>query len=175
MTDKIVLLKPSMEYSDDIMKFRQELLDINSEFAGCGNLKNSLTANEWLERIKLYENKDTCPPGGVPSYTYLAIRVSDKKIIGIIDFRHHINHPILGLWGGHTGFTVRPDERLKGYAKEMLRQNLQNCKNFGLDKVLITCNQNNVGSEKTIIANGGKFEKEVDVDGRMIKRYWIYL
>ena len=173
--DKIELLKPTMEYSDDIMKFRQELIDSNSEFAGCGNLKDCLTTDEWLEKIKLREKEETCPPGGVTSNSYIAIRLSDKKIVGIIDFRHHINHPILSVWGGHIGFTVRPNERLKGYAKEMLRQNLQNCRNYGLDKVLITCNHNNIASEKTIIANGGKFEKEVYVDGKTMKRYWIIL
>ena len=57
----------------------------------------------------------------------------------------------------------------------MLRLNLKNCKNYGLDKVLITCNSNNTASEKTIIANGGKFEKEIDVEGRKMKRYWVYL
>ena len=52
----------------------------------------------------------------------------DNKIVGIIDFRHHINHPILGTWGGHCGYSVRPSERGKGYAKEMLRLNIQNAK-----------------------------------------------
>nr|WP_314459456.1 GNAT family N-acetyltransferase [uncultured Clostridium sp.] len=105
----------------------------------------------------------------------IAIRLTDNKIIGVIDFRHHINHPILSVWGGHIGYSVRPDERKKGYAKEMLRQNLKNCKAFGLDKVLITCNYANIASEKTIIANGGVFEKEVYIDSNRLKRYWIQL
>jgi predicted acetyltransferase len=67
------------------------------------------------------------------------------------------------------------NERRKGYAKKMLRQNLQNCRDYGLGKVLITCNNNNIASEKTIIANGGEFEKEVNVEGKIMKRYWIFL
>ena len=95
--EKIELLKPTIEYADDIMNFRQDLLDSNSEFAGCGNLKDCLTASEWIEKIEMRENEETCPPGGVTSYSYIAVRLSDNKIVGIIDFRHHINHPILGV------------------------------------------------------------------------------
>lgn len=73
------------------------------------------------------------------------------------------------------GYTVRPDERGKGYAKKMLRLNLQNCRDRGLDKVMITCSRDNTASEKTILANGGVFEKEICVDGGYVKRYWITL
>ena len=57
----------------------------------------------------------------------------------------------------------------------MLRWNLLNCKARGIDKVLVTCSRENPASEKVILANGGVFEKEIDVDGEYIKRYWITL
>lgn len=63
----------------------------------------------------------------------------------------------------------------KGYAKEMLRQVIINCKNYGLDKILVTCNKENIGSKRTIIANGGIFEKYIEVDGDTMERYWINL
>ena len=55
----------------------------------------------------------------------------------------------------------------------MVRQNLQNCKNLNIRKVLITCDIDNIASKKTILANGGIFEKNIEVDGCIIQRYWI--
>lgn len=113
--------------------------------------------------------------GFVTSNTYLAVRLCDNRIIGIIDLRHHIDHPVLGLWGGHIGYSIRPSERGKGYAREMLRLNLEKCRERGMDKVMVTCSQQNVASAKTIIANGGVYEKDVHVDGKVIQRYCIFL
>lgn len=172
---QIKLIKPTMGYAKEIMKYRQEFLDSGDDLAGCGNLRLCSSAQEWIHGLNILENKDTCPKDKVTSNTYLAIRHSDNKIIGIIDFRHHIDHPILSLWGGHIGYSVRPSERRKGYATQMLRQNLVNCKQHGLEKVLVCCDFDNIASKKTISANGGIFEKEVMVDGGKIERYWIQL
>lgn len=68
---------------------------------------------------------------------------------------------------------IRPSERGNGYAKEMLRLNIQNAKTLGISKLLITCDVKNEASERTILANGGVYESTIDVDGDMMKRYWI--
>lgn len=173
--NSIKLIEPTMEYEKDIWQFRQEIINSNDKdkFAGCGNLEQCLSVKEWIDTINLHKNAETCPNDRVPSKIYIAVRKKDNKIVGIIDLRYHINTPILSTWGGHMGYYVRPTERNKGYAKEMVRQNLKNCKNLNIRKVLITCNTDNLASEKAIIANGGIFEKTVEVDGCFIKRYWI--
>ena len=123
----------------------------------------------------MWENPETCPEGRVPSNVFIAVRVADNRIVGVIDLRHHLGNPVLREWGGHFGYIVRPSERNKGYAKEMVRQNLIKCKELGLHKVMITCDRNNIASEKTVLANGGVFEKEVLVDGEYTKRFWVTL
>jgi len=172
--NEIKLIKPSVEYADEIMKFRQELLDAESEFAGCGFLFNCKTGEEWIEKVERNETS-SCNDVIITSSSYIAVRLRDNKIVGIIQLRHHIDHPVLGAWAGHIGYTVRPSERRKGYAKEMLRQNLQHCRDRGLAKVLVGCDSDNIASEKTIVANGGVFEKEIFADGKMKKRFWINL
>ena len=177
----IELVKPQIRYAEDIWNFRQEIINNDADnvdqFAGCGCLDKCNSAEEWIRICKLRNSEDTCNEGGtaVPSDMYLAVRKSDDRIVGIIDLRHHINHPILGTWGGHTGYSVRPSERRKGYAKEMLRLNIQNARALGITKMLVTCDDANEASEKTILSNGGVYEKSIEIDGGIIKRFWIDL
>lgn len=177
--DQIILTEPELMYADDIWAFRQEIMDCDAEsedrFAGCISLDVSTSAEEWIKICKLRRCEETCGEAGttVPSHMYLAVRRKDLKIVGMIDLRHHINHPVLGTWGGHCGFSVRPCERGKGYAKEMLRLNILNAKALGIPKLLVTCDVENRASERVILANGGVYEKTIDVDGSGVKRYWI--
>ena len=173
MISSIHLIKPSLAYANAIAAFRRELLDAGSDFAGCGPLRGCENAGEWIAAV--LKSETVCPEGGVTASSYIAVRPSDDRIVGITDFRHSIDHPILSVWGGHIGYTVRPSERRRGYAKEMLRLNLQNCRDRGVRRVLLVCDSDNIASEKTIVANGGALEKEIRVDGTDMKRYWIEL
>ena len=177
--DEIILVEPSLEYAQDLWAFRQEIIDKDADnedqFAGCMSMNSSESADEWIGICTLRKDEKTCEEVGttVPSHTYLAVRKSDNRIVGIIDLRHHIEHHILGTWGGHCGYSVRPSERRQGYATEMLRLNKVKAKEMGIHKMLMTCDEGNIASEKTILANGGKYEKTLDVDGDKIKRFWI--
>lgn len=173
--EEIMLIFPSMKYAEEIIAFKNEISAEDGGFDGCGSLKNCNTAAEWLEQLCIMKSSETCPKGLVPSDTYIAVRKSDGRLVGIIDLRHSLDTPILSEWGGHIGYSVRPDERRKGYGTAMLKMNLENCRRLGLEKVMITCTDGNIASERVIVKNGGKFEKTVEVDGKTIKRYWIAL
>ena len=175
----IFLIEANEKYIDELQKFKDEVLQVDKnkddQFAGCMGLKDCHTSKEWIDICKLRKSSGTCEQVGttVPSTTYFAIREHDQRLVGVIDLRHHINHPILSTWGGHCGYSVRPSERGKGYATEMLRLNVINASEIGIKKMLVVCDADNIASEKTIIANGGQFENIIEVDGCRMKRFWI--
>ena len=78
-------------------------------------------------------------------------------------------------WAGHIGYSVRPSRRRQGYAVEMLRLGLEECRKLGIDRVLLTCDKTNIGSAKTIQHNGGVLENEIETPDRITQRYWIKL
>ena len=77
--------------------------------------------------------------------------------------------------GGHIGDGIRPSERRKGYATQMVGLALEECKRIGIKKVLMVCDKDNIGSAKSITKNGGILENEQKEDGKVEQRYWIDL
>jgi predicted acetyltransferase len=171
----IILKTPTTDYAEDIWQFREEILSSNDSdmFAGCGTLKDSLSPQEWINSVT--ECNKISNEGKAPSSTYIAVSESENKVVGIIELRHHINTPVLSLWGGHIGYTVRPSERRKGIATKMLNLVLQKAKEININRLLLVCDANNIGSEKTILKNCGIFEKAIIIDECEMKRYWINL
>lgn len=167
----IRLVKPSAEYAKKIMAYRAEFMDNGEVIHGGSMLEKYDNADDWIAHLEEFSNN--CPEGFVPTDMFLAVD-ENNSIVGLIDCRRHIEHPTIGEWGGHIGYSVRKSERRKGYAKEMLRQALKVYRVRGLEKVLVTCSAGNIASERTILANGGVFERETtDGSGHAVKRFWI--
>lgn len=174
--ENLILIRPTIEYSVQIMQYRQEFLDFGDFMDGCGPLRRFDNSLEYLKICKDYENPETVPKNLVPATQFICIRKSDNKLVGMIQVRHYFNE-YLEKYAGHIGYSVRPSERRKGYAKEMLKMALPFCREVGLDKIMISCVEGNIGSEKTILANGGVYEYTVHEpnNDKYLKRFWINL
>ena len=111
----------------------------------------------------------------MPDSVLFLLDVERDILLGAVNIRHYLNDYLL-QFGGHIGDGIRPSERRKGYATEMIRLALIECKKLGIDRVLMVCDKSNIGSAKSIINNGGILENEfVDEDGEINQRYWIDL
>lgn len=116
------------------------------------------------------------PEEYVPSSTFFAYQDENDILIGAVNIRHTLNEKLLYAWG-NIGYEVRPDERKKGYATEILRLALKKCRQMKMDKVLLGCFKENTASARTILKNGGILENEIfdKESGKTIQRYWITL
>jgi predicted acetyltransferase len=109
----------------------------------------------------------------VPS-TFLVAEV-DGDIVGRVSIRHELND-FLRRIGGHIGYGVLPDFRRRGYATEILQQSLDITRTMGLTRVMLTCDDDNVASAKTIERCGGRLAAVVPADDPAdspIRQYWI--
>lgn len=114
------------------------------------------------------------PDGFVPATEYWLVEGSHW--LGRVDVRHRLT-PALEQYGGHIGYIIRPSERGKGYGNRILPMALAKAKGLGLDRVLVTCRESNIGSRRIIERNGGVYQDSVpraDGDGDT-RRYWITL
>ena len=122
---------------------------------------------EWLETNMQKEMGINLPENRVPSIQFVLFGESGRAL-GFLNLRLRLNEGLLN-YAGNIGYSIRPSERGKGYAKETLSQGLQVAKEKNIKKALVTCSVNNPASRAVILANGGIFE-----DARNgVERYWI--
>lgn len=175
----ILLIKPCKEYEEDIFRYKEEMIAAgNTDLDGCGFLQNYTSVDEWIKFLDSFadRNKIDTSTGFVEGSQYLLVDDDRHKIIGMVNLRHYLNDFLLRA-GGHIGYSVRPDERKKGYAKLLLRLALEKIADVGVSDVLVTCDCDNEASSRTIEACGGILENETYSEefGCNIKRYWIHL
>lgn len=166
------LVKPELCYKKSAILYIEELLSYNSAIHGTGFLDRYLESSgyeEWLDEIRYLEfNSDSSK---VSASTFFMVDDNDF-IIGMVNIRHTLNDKLL-FHGGNIGYSIRPTERGNGYAKIALFLALKECFSLGLTRVLITAEDNNVPSYRTIEALGGFMENKVLDDGKYFRRYWI--
>lgn len=148
--------------------------DANPGFQFFQGYESGMNFSDYLDLLNANERGERLPAGYVPA-TILCGFVGDD-LVGRLAIRHTLNDFLLKI-GGHIGYGVVPEFRRKGYAKAMLTLSLPIAKQLGIHKVLVTCDDDNIGSIKTIEACNGILENKIEVsEGKPLKRrYWISL
>ena len=170
------LLRPTEAHLEMVRAYRQAFLNAGDSMDGTGPLRRCEDPEEWLRKVRSYEDPSSVPEGLVTATQYLCVREEDGAVLGMLQLRHYLNE-YLEKYAGHIGYSVRPDERRKGVATWMLREALPICRELGLEKVMIACVPGNEASRRTILANGGVYDKTVyePDDGEYLEQYWITL
>lgn len=175
MQCQVHLIKPTTEYRNEYISFYEDWKKSGDDMVPWVIEKDP---SDFTSMIDFLYSEDSdyklTNINWVPHSTYWLTN-EENKIVGAVNIRHRLNQKLLNS-GGHIGYGIRPSERRKGYATILLSASLQKTRELGLKKVLIVCNKGNIGSERTIIKNGGKFDSEyIEENGNIVRRFWIEL
>lgn len=163
------LIPVSVFDGDDIYEMVRKIPENDNGFI---NPAYNISKEEFVKYIKsmvdesfgvdLLENR-------VPQSNYWLY--DGDKVVGMSKLRPSLNNHLINTCGGNIGYLIRSEDRGKGYGSEILRLTIEKAKAKGLDMVMVTCNDDNIPSQKVIESNGGKLEKVKD----NIRFYWIFI
>lgn len=161
------LRRPTLADKEAILSMVAEFEETQSAHDGGFWDAEAFVYEAWLESNRDMEMGLGIPEGWVPAVQLVAF-ARDGQAVGFLNLRLRLSAYLLEE-GGHIGYSIRPSERGKGYAKEALHQGLQVAKEKNIHRALVTCSTENPASRAVILANGGQFE---DVRNGT-ERYWI--
>lgn len=166
------LVQPSTTYQTTYIKALEE----GKDEVGLTKLHKPEIGQSFEDFIKILlerANGQHLPEGYVPDTEFWL--VDGDEFIGRINIRHTLTDSLLKI-GGHIGYYIRPSKRNMGYGKKILQLVLPEAKKLGIEKALVTCDDDNIGSRKIIEENGGVLENIIDNgDFSKKRRYWITL
>ena len=164
-------LHPS--WAATVAEFGSEVMHGSGAWTGDGGGLDVTAAGcaRFVERVRSYGDPATALPEDRVHCDYYWITDrsgAEEEVVGFLAVRHSLTAWLLEE-GGHIGYSVRPSRRGRGHASRALGLAVRRSAELGLDRVLLTCDEPNLASARTIERNGGVYE-----DTRHGKRrYWI--
>lgn len=135
--------------------------------------EEGMSVREYLDVLVKWRSGVGLPDWGVQETLLLAF--AGHRIVGRVAIRHRLT-AALERCGGHIGYAVVPEFRRRGYATRLLDMSLRMAdEQFGIDPILVTCGDHNVGSTRVIERNGGVLHDIVEVEREpyTVRRYWF--
>ena len=175
--EELLFVEPSMNFEKEIAAYRQEMLDADSSFDGCFSMKRMPNIKEYVDHCIEWANpRREADEHGAWGNVLLVIRKSDMKMVGCMQV-HNVLTERMKNYTGHVGYSVRPSERKKGYAKRMLAKAVDFLSSFGFEEIVVSCLPENEASKKTILSNGGEYIETVflDEDKVYLEKYKIQI
>jgi len=171
MPERLVLRRPRIDEEEEFLRAHRATTPEMPTFLHY--YEEGMPFGRYLEILEQQERGELLPPNHVPSTFLFAFNAS--RIVGRVSIRHELNS-ILTRMGGHIGYAVVPEFRRRGHATEILRESVAIAhRRFGIDHILVTCDDDNLGSIRVIEKNGGVLENVVSGPdlAKPKRRYWI--
>ena len=166
------LYPPAMEHRNAFLEMVLDYRRSGESRYQIENIEDPDVFNEYVATKRNDAQGIQLKPGRVPSSTFWMME--EDTIYGVSRLRHFLTDSLL-LEAGHIGYDIPPSHRRKGYGTQLLKLTLEKARDMGLEQVLVTCDNDNIGSQRIIINNGGVLENEVEHAGKIVCRYWIDL
>lgn len=141
-----------------------------------GFTPDRVACEAFVAKAALYATPGAVLPEGHVACDFFWITEGDR-VVGFIAFRRELND-WLRRFGGHIGYATIPSRRREGIVREALRLVLRFAKSEGYDRVMLTCDDDNIGSIRTIEGAGGELEDVVaapEPGQPRVRKYWIEL
>lgn len=151
--DEIRLAEPTQADAERIAEYRAEFPRSQvtcdpDRIPGLDGLEDFDSVADWLRYCETMRGKITW---------YMAVRNSDDRIVGFCCLRHRLEYDDDDPeFASHIGYSIRPSQRCRGYAKAQLRLALQKAREAGIITARVICLDSNEGSNRTILACGGR-------------------
>ena len=175
------LIEPDVRYRDSYLEALREGLDSASDATSEKEIQLfKADFDGWVKWSNDFSRPVLLPDGSqVPRVpTKIFWLVDGDRFLGRLSLRLELTESLLQR-GGNIGYAVRKSERRKGYGAMMLKLALPEARKAGLDKALITCNDENIGSRKIIEGVGGVLQDKAEMkfagEDIIERRYWVAL